>query len=158
MRSSLGDILKREGGPGAVYKSSQETRAMRRKEATIKMAAYIRFLGNKVPIGTKAAHVEKNLRAASTMHKLANAVQKHGNLFEAVDEVYATKSAAYRHKLIRGLAHGLAERIKQAMNGLGVSQHPSAGMMGGMGAGGGGAGMGAGGMATTSPISKTVGM
>jgi hypothetical protein len=87
---------------------------MQRTEAITKMAAYLNYLGNKIPVGTKAADVAKNQGKVAVLHKLAHNLTRTGNLIQAVALTYPEKSAAYRHRLVTGLVHGLATKIVEA--------------------------------------------
>ena len=135
-------------------KSSQEKKAMQRQEAVTKMAAFVRYLGDKIPVGTKAAQLESNLRRASKLHKLAAAIEKHQNIIKAVDVIYPEKSAAYKHRVVQGLIRGLSRKIKEAQakkasSAMGMSKHPSAGMTSGTSP------VGGKGIRTTGPLTQT---
>jgi len=101
------------------------------QEAVIKMAAFIQYLGNKIPVGTKAADVGRNQAKVHQLHKLAFQLKRTGNLVTAVNLCYQDKSAAYRHQVVQGLVKGLlgkvkqAQQLKQAKASCGMSKHPS---------------------------------
>lgn len=105
--------------------SKSNLASMTQDQALAKMAEFIDYLADKVPAGTKAAEVKANQAQMSTLTKLAEAVRTHRNLFKAVDEVYGTKSAAYRHKVVSGLVRGLQKKLEKDAAALGVTSHPS---------------------------------
>lgn len=87
---------------------------MNKQSTVAKMAIYVRYLADKVPVGEKAAQVSSNVARASTMLKLAREIERQGDLFKAVDVIYADKSAAYRHQTITGLVGGFRKKLLQA--------------------------------------------
>lgn len=72
-----------------------------------KVAAYLRNLANRIPVGVKAAEAINNLQGVNRLQKLASAVERTGHLPTAVNEVYRDKSAEYRRKIVVGLCRGL---------------------------------------------------
>lgn len=77
-----------------------------KKQATDLMAAYVRILAN------KAAKYHKSASCADRpLQKLASAIQKHGDFFKALNEVYSGKSAAFKVKIAKGLVNGLEKKL-----------------------------------------------
>lgn len=75
-------------------------------------------MADSLPVHKSAAVTAKNAVKAASITKLARTVQRSGNLFAAIDEVYPHKSAADRHRMIAGIVSRL--RIKLAIgSGLG---------------------------------------
>lgn len=109
--------------------STKESVQMQRTEAITKMAAFVRYLGDKIPVGTKAADVGRNQARVHQLHKLAQAIQQTGNIVTAVDQCYPGKSAAYKHRVVQGLVHGLSKKIKLAKQ---LQQQKQAAGCGGM--------------------------
>lgn len=117
--------------PERVKKEEAVMDKQSQQAAIKKMAAYVRYLADKIPVGTKAAEVSSNQRRCGQLLKLANEIERSGNLVTAVATIYAGKSAAYRHKVVSSLVRGLSAKIaqaKQARSMQGVSSHPSASM------------------------------
>lgn len=138
-------------------RATKESIHMQRTEAITKLAAFVRYLGDKVPVGNKAADVGRNQARVQQLHKLAQAIEQTQNLVLAVDRCYAGKSAAYKHRVVSGLVGGLAAKIKQAQRrkqalSLGMSKHPSAGVQANASP------VTAGGMKTTGPLSSSAKM
>lgn len=152
MQQSRGSAIPNQS---QMKRSSTVTQQLTKQQAVTKMARFIANLAENVPAGTKAASVERNLKTANTLYKLAEAVRKQQDLFKAVNQIYGTKSAAYRHQVVNGLISGLSKQLKKeaTLGGmLGVSKHPSASLSSGTPS------PVPGGMKTTSPQSKAMPM
>lgn len=105
-------------------KKTTKIATMSPKAAVTRMADYVQSLGEQIPMGTKAAEAQRNNAACNKLLKLAAVIRSKGNLYAAVDEVYATKSAAYRHQVVDGLASGLLKELKKEAA-MGCTSHPS---------------------------------
>jgi hypothetical protein len=108
---SLGDIY--DGGNQAddasLFKlSSAETQSsnnsqMNCKEAVAAMVAHMRNLADKVPVGTKAAELQRNTSLMLQLEKLAASLEESGNIFQAVGDMYPEKTAGYKHQVVTKL-------------------------------------------------------
>ena len=89
---------------GACNKTMKKYKVQTKKQATDLMAAYVRILANKAARDHKSA-------ADNPLQRLAPAIQKHGDFFKALNEIYSNKSASYRAKIAKGLVKGLEKKI-----------------------------------------------
>lgn len=115
----------------ACNKTMKKLRPKNKKQATDLMAAYVRILANKAAKNQKTA-------SDNPLQRLAPAIQKHGDFFKALNEVYSDKSAAYRVKIAKGLISGLTQTIGDSIASLGPDEKTTLALGAlGMGAGAG---------------------
>jgi hypothetical protein len=102
-----------DGLPEKVDRDKQGGHSVKTLEHTPaqKAAAFIRGLANRIPTSEKAAEALGNLQKVSKLQKLAAAVEQHGNLPDAVAEVYTGTTPAYRQQVMSGIIAGMGCRF-----------------------------------------------
>jgi hypothetical protein len=111
---SLGDIYgddDRADDASLLKLSSARPKVLDRKSAVAGMVVYIRKLAADVPVGTKAAELQRNTAMMLHLEKLASALEESGNIYKAIDAVYPHKDATYKQEVATRLVSGFRKKL-----------------------------------------------